>query len=283
MNPAELNERPSSTQFKIFTVLGTHLLPREGSIWTADLLYLLSLLGVSERATRSTLSRLVRKGWLVSCKEGRRSRYALTASGRALLEQGKKRIFELPFADWDEMWYLVIYSLPEDKRTQRHALRQHLIWQGFGRLAPGTWISAHNRQAELEAIFDELKVQAYVELFASAHLGPSSAQTLIQRCWDLPALEAEYKEFVARYQPEFAACQAQSDDELRASPETCFVRQFWVEHDFQPFPRKDPNLPMVLLPPDWVGFTARQLFDDYRQRLSPFSNEFIGMMVQSAV
>lgn len=275
MNRVERTERPSSTQFKIFTLLGEYVFPRGGTIWTTDLLYLLGLLGISERATRSTLSRMVRKGWLVSCREGRRSRYSLTAGGRALLEQGKKRIFESPFTDWDEVWYLVIYSLPEDNRSRRHTLRQHLIWQGFGRLAPGTWVSPHNRKAELDNIFNQLQVQDFVELFSSEHLGPSSAQALIQRCWDLPGLEAEYREFVARYQPEYEACRAQSKDELRSFLETCFVRRFWVVHDFQPFPRKDPNLPTVLLPPDWVGFKARQLFDDYRQLLNAYSDEFI--------
>lgn len=263
----------------IFTLFGEYILPRGGTIWTADLLYLLGLLDVSESTTRSTLSRMVQKGWLVSRRNGRRSRYSLTTKGRLLLEQGKNRIFELPFSDWDGLWYTIVYSVPEDNRDLRHALRKQLMWLGFGRLTPGMWVSPHNRQAELDTILNELQVVEFVELFSSKHLGPSTAQALVQRCWDLPGLEAEYQEFVARYLPEYEACLAQPEAQLKASLENCFIRRFWIAHDFQPFPLKDPNLPIELLPPDWIGFTAQQLRDDYRQLLSIYSDKFIDTIV----
>src|SRR5690349_6334762 len=82
------------TQFLIFTLFGDYILPRGGAIWTASLLYLLDLLGVGERAARSALSRMTSRGWLIARKRGRRSQYSLTAQGRALLEQGQRRIFE---------------------------------------------------------------------------------------------------------------------------------------------------------------------------------------------
>jgi phenylacetic acid degradation operon negative regulatory protein len=252
-------------------------------IWTTDLLYLLDLLGVSERATRSTLSRMVRKGWLVSRKQGRRSQYSLTARGQRLLEEGKRRVHETPCTDWDGLWYSVIYSIPESKRNLRHVLRQNLIWLGFGRLAPATWVSPHNRQAELESISNELGVQEHVDLFSSKYLGLSSVQELIQRCWNLPELETEYQKFVTRYQAEHEMCQAQSEEQLRSSSDACFVRRFWVTQDFQSFPRKDPNLPTVLLPPDWIGFTARQLFEDYLRLLDTYSNEFVDAVVKGEI
>ena len=252
-------------------------------IWTTDLVYLLDLLGVSERATRSTLSRMVRKGWLVSRKQGRRSQYSLTARGQRLLEEGKRRVFEAPCTEWDGLWYSVVYSIPESKRNLRHALRQNLIWLGFGRLAPATWVSPHNRKAELEGISNELGIQEYIDLFSSKYLGLSSVQELIQRCWNLPELKIEYQKFVTRYQAEYEMCQAQSEEQLRSSADVCFVRRFWVTQDFQSFPRKDPNLPTILLPPDWIGFTARQLFEDYLQLLDTYSNEFVDAVVKGEI
>ncbi len=273
-------ERPSGTQFLIFTLFGDWVMPYGGTIWTTDLLYLTDLLDLSERATRSTLSRMVRKGWLKASKRGRRSYYSLTARGRLLLEQGKQRIFELPLTDWDGQWRLVIYSLPENKRKLRHALRRQLIWLGFGRLAPATWVSPHDRTVELNNIFAELRVRDYVDLFSSRYLGTSSAEELVQRCWNLPELEVEYRQFVAHYQPQYEICQAKSEAELQASPEDCFVRHFRVTNAFQPFPRKDPHLPTVLLPPDWIGFTARQLFDNYRQLVEPYTTDFINKIFE---
>jgi phenylacetic acid degradation operon negative regulatory protein len=269
-------ETPNArAQFLILTLFGDYILPRSGTIWTASLLALLDLLGVGERAARSALSRMSGRGWLVARKQGRRSQYTLTTHGRALLEQGERRLFEPPFADWDGLWHLVVYSLPESKRDLRHALRGQLIWLGFGPLAPATWISPHDRRDELEYICDELGVRAHVEIFSGMALRSASDRGLVERCWDLPVLAAEYHEFVERYLPEYTACRGQSAEQLERAAGDCFTRRFWLTHAFLPFPRKDPGLPIALLPPDWAGFDARRLFDEYRRLLEPYANQYV--------
>jgi len=259
------------TQFLIFTLFGDYILPRGGTVWTSSLLSMLDLLGVSERAARVTLSRMARKGWLTRRKEGRRAQYSLTPRGWALLKQGEQRIFEPLFTDWDGLWHLVVYSLPEKKRHQRRLLRQWLIWLGFGQLTFNTWISAHNRRAEVKNVCRELSVQDSVATFSAMHLGPSLDQDLVRRCWDLTKLESQYREFINRFEPEYQECQ--SNGSLPA--EACFVRRFWLTHSFQSFPRNDPNLPTVLLPPDWIGFKGRQLFEAYRRLLEAASDQFV--------
>src|SRR5258706_14832706 len=82
------------TQFLIFTLFGDYILPRGGAIWASSLLALLDLLGVSERAARSALSRMASRGWLIARKQGRRSQYSLTAQGRLLLARSQRRMFE---------------------------------------------------------------------------------------------------------------------------------------------------------------------------------------------
>lgn len=277
---ARAKRRSVQTQFLVFTLFGDYILPRGGTIWTRDLLYLLELLDVSERAARSVLSRMAQKDWLIARKEGRRSQYSLTARGWTLLEEGGRRIFEAPFADWDGLWHLVIYSIPENSQHLRNALRQRLIWLGFGRLVPATWVSPHNRTLELENIFNELEIQDYVEVFSGMRRDTSSVEALIQTCWDLPQLEAEYKDFIVHYRPEYDEFKAHSNGCANLSPDECFVRRFWLTHDFQPFPLKDPNLPTALLPSDWIGLKARQLFDNYRRSLETPANRFIDKVVK---
>jgi len=263
----------TNTQFLLFTLLGDYVAPHGGKIWTADLLSLLELLGVGESSARSTLSRMSRNGWLKAHREGRRSRYDLTPKGLALIEDGRKRIFEPLLTDWDGRWYVVVYALNEKQRQARNALRKQLAWLGYGRLAPATWISPHQRRAELAYILQDLQIQPYVQLFSGEHLGLTSPEILIQHCWDLPALAAEYRHFVNRYQATYERLKEGPNGCV--TPEACFVQRFWITHDFQPFPRKDPNLPVTLLPPDWIGFTARRLFEGYRQLLAPGANDFV--------
>jgi len=277
----ELVTRPtSSTQFYLFNLFADYIVPRGGGIWTNDLLYLLSLLGVSERAARTTLSRMKKKGWFVTRRLGRQSQYVITERGKAILAEGDKRIFEEPLTDWDGQWHLVVYSLPEAKRNLRNEFRKKLFWFGFGNLAPGTWISSHDRYDELMSAVDALGIHDYVTLFS---VGTAANMDIVDQCWDIPALEAEYQAFVSRYQPQqerFTAALNSSDGDF-PSPQHCFVRRFWLTYDFQRFPRRDPNLPLTLLPEGWIGVTARRILMGYRQLLYEGMKSFMDDVVGS--
>lgn len=274
------NHSSVRTQFLVFTVLGEYILDRGGAIWTRDLLYLMDLLGISERAVRTVLSRMTRRGWVVSAKHGRHSRYSLTNRGRDLLERGKRRIFEPIATHWDGQWHMVIYSLPESNRYERHALRTQLSWLGFGLLAPGTWISPHNQLSELDHTFSKLDIETYVQRFSGSFAGPASDQELVDRCWNLEGLEAQYQLFVDRFLPEYDEFQKKCAAGSDLSPVEWFTRLCWLTYEFQSFPLKDPNLPIVLLPSDWAGVKAYRLFEDYHRLLVERANSFVQSVIQ---
>lgn len=267
-----LNTTNHITSFHVFSLFADYFLPySDGSAWTQEILYLLGLLGQSEQAARSTLLRMRRRGWLDVERNGRRSRYRLSETGREITRQGDSRIFEPTAGDWNQKWQLVIYSLPEEKRALRTELRKKLIWFGFGNLASGTWITPHNRQAELANVFKSLSVEAYVFMFEAQRIEALTNSDIVARCWDLASLEAKYAAFVARWQPRLAAFDRGELD----SAEKRFKERFQLTFDFQPFPRIDPNLPAVLLPPTWSGHQARQIFTHYRHHLSQGLPDFI--------
>ena len=187
------------TQFIIFILFGDVIVHQGGRVWTTSLLQLLEVLGVSERAARSTLSRMRRKGWLKAERDGRHSAYTLSARGWRIIEEGGQRIFEPRHTGWDGLWYLVVYSLPEDKRALRNDLRKRLSWLGFGRLAPGTWISPFDRVTEVEALLDDLKARDYVQIFSGLRLASGEDRDVVARCWDLKGLNQQYARFLARW------------------------------------------------------------------------------------
>jgi phenylacetic acid degradation operon negative regulatory protein len=169
----------------------------------------------------------------------------------------------------------VVYSLPESKRGLRHALRGQLVWLGFGPLAPAPSSSPRDRRADLEDVCAELGLSEHVEIFSGMHRRSENDHALVERCWDLPALAAEYRQFIARYEDEYTEYRALATDRLWQLADVCFARRFWLTHAFLPFPRKDPNLPIALLPPGWAGLGARRLFDQYRGLLEPYADQFV--------
>ena len=261
----------ASTPFYIFNLFADYILPyKDGAAWTQELVYLLGLLGLGERAARTTLSRMKQNGWFTVTREGRRSRYQMTEQGKAIIEQGGKRIFEPPIERWDETWQVVVYTLPEEKRALRNELRKKLVWFGFGNLAAGTWVAAHDRRDEIVDIVNQLDIRQHVSLFESKRVGLMSNDEIVAKCWDLDALDKEYAGFIERWEPQLASFNKGQG----ISAETRFQQRFWLTFDFQPFPRKDPNLPLVLLPTVWSGHRARQIFRHYREYLNRGLPEF---------
>jgi phenylacetic acid degradation operon negative regulatory protein len=277
-----MSAQPSlRTQFIIFVLFGDIIVPRGGWVWTTSLLQMLEVLGVSERAARSALSRMRRKGWIKPERAGRHSLYSLTARGRRITDEGSQRIFEARRRDWDGQWHMVVYSLPEEKRSLRNDLRKRLAWLGFGHLAPGTWISPHNRRTEVEDLLTDLDAHAYVHMFSSARLARGDDRELAARCWNLADLNQQYARFVARWQPRYDRCAAALVRGDGPTPAECFAQRFWITHEYSPFPRLDPNLPQVLVPTGWQSEKATEIFNGYRGVLSGRATEFIEQTFRS--
>jgi phenylacetic acid degradation operon negative regulatory protein len=275
-------KRPSiRTQFIVFNLFGDYVNPRRASIWTSGIVDVLGLLGVSERATRSTLSRMKAKGWLTAHKSGRRSMYQLTPKGRTLLDEGTRRIFGPAPKEWDGSWHIVVYSLPQHMRAIRHDLRTRLSWLGYGMLEPGTMVAAIPRAPEVQSLVSDLDVDEYVHFFTRAHLESSDNQAIVARCWDLEEMNQRYSHFVSRFRSEFEALLAKQRDEGSLAPDESFVNRFWLTYEFSSFPRQDPNLPPELLPRDWCGREAAELLHAYRALLrapaQSYVNEALGL------
>jgi phenylacetic acid degradation operon negative regulatory protein len=256
-------------------MFGEYVLPRDSGAWTPGLLHLLHTLGVSERAARSTLSRMSQKGWLRSERNGRNSRYEITPRGLRIVRAGETRIFEPRRIHWDGQWHLIVYSIPEGKRRLRSQLRARLGWLGFGRLAPGAWISPSDRRDEVEGDLNDLGARSYAVYFSGSRLASIRNEEIVARAWDLKSLNRAYATFLRRYEPALAEARAAFRRGHGLSPADCFRRRFWLTFDYSQFPRRDPNLPSPLLPDGWLGTRAAELFGEYRDLLREPSEAFV--------
>ena len=271
-----MTPRPAvRTQFLILHLFGDYVIPRERRAWTGGLIDLLRVLGVSERAARSTLSRMKCKGWLESTKDGRRSAYHLTPKGRALLEEGSRRLFDPRPKDWDGNWHIVIYSLPQDQRSLRRELRTRLSWLGYGMLLPGIMVSATARSAQVRALLRELRAEPYVYFFTGSHLERLGDREIVARCWDLVDINRRYARFIRQHEGDLKLMRGlhRQGDGLR--PESGFVHRFWVTYEYSSFPRLDPNLPDELIPAGWLGDSAAELLAEYRGLTRAAAENFI--------
>ena len=273
---AHLNSK-QSTKFTLLILFGDYIRPRGGSIWMSNLIYLLGLLDIGEHTGRSTINRMVREDWFTVDKDGRHSRFTLTAKGIQLLNSGDLRLYDQPIKHWDGKWHLVAYSLPEEKRKLRNDLRKQLAWLGYGPLSPGLWISPHNRLKELKQALKTLEIDELVHTFSSTYSGPATTQELMHQSWDLTGVAAEYEQFNKIIQQQIDQFEAEGIP----SAEICFQQHFRLTAQLFPILQKDPNFPQDMLPSNWPGTTGRKLFNNYREILTPVVSPFIDQVISN--
>jgi phenylacetic acid degradation operon negative regulatory protein len=251
----------SSARSLLLTVFGEYVLPSGRPVWTSTLLHVSAGLGLEEKAARQALNRLAGDGWIAARREGRRVRWSLTGHGRSLLTEGAERIYSFgrDRDSWDGRWLVLLVSVPETQRDLRHRLRNGLTWAGLGSPAPGVWISPHlSREAEAKQVVGGLGLDAAAFSFSGPFAGVGSERSMVEQAWHLGDLAAAYEEFVRQ----FAGLRPQSPDEV-------LVAQIRLVDEWRRFPRLDPQLPMELLPPHWIGLRAANVFDDLHRHWHP--------------
>jgi phenylacetic acid degradation operon negative regulatory protein len=254
----------NSAKALLLTVLGELTLPHDGTIWTATIVDALELLEVGERNARQAVARLKDEGIVDVERHGRRARWSLTTAGRRLLTAGTERIYRFGTGgrEWDGRWVVVLSSVPEEQRGKRHQLRSQLAFAGFGFLGPGTAVSPHpEREAVANQILGDLDLVggAIVLLGETGTLVPDAE--LLRRAWDLDTLARRYEDFVAAF-----------ERRQPRSPAARFAALIELVHAWRRFPSGDPEIPDGLLPANWPGRRAKQLFDERHALWSPDAN-----------
>lgn len=250
----------------LFTLFGDYAHPRRLDVPLFGLVHVGEALGLSEAAVRSAVARLAREGWIASRRDGSRSRYGLSTSGRLLIEEGTRRIYTPRNGRWDGSWCVLTYTIPESKRAVRDRVRKQLAWLGFGALGGGTYASARDVGAETMRLLRDHGVDPYARVFSARLVGPGSQSGLVDQCWDLRSIARRYDAFVRHYEPLYRK-DAALERKGTLDDADAFVTRFSLTHDFRRFPFIDPDLPSNLLPSAWPGARARAIFEAHNRLL----------------
>jgi phenylacetic acid degradation operon negative regulatory protein len=249
----------------VMTFLGAYVVPHDRLVWSGGLVTLLGEFGFSAGAARVALGRMVRRGIVDRLKVGRLVSYRPTASTVALLEEGDRRIFSLGREPHRaELWTVVWHAIPEERRLERGRLARRLRFLGFGSVQDGTWISPHNREREVVALIDELRVAGYTGVMLGRPAASLDPRALVSRAWDLDALDERYCAFSDVFSPYAQAGGRRGMDDREA-----FLLRTRLVHVFRRFPGLDPELPDDLMRGPRHRAEAVALFHRLYEALAP--------------
>ena len=241
-------------------MLGEFVLPAGGQAWTSSLVAASGALGIGEKNARQALARIGDQGFIEGARHGRSVRWALTPTGRQLLETGTTRIYEFGRTDshWDGQWLVAHCPVAESQRAVRNELRTELGYLGFGELSASLLVSPHTeRDPELRAVLDRLGVMGESTVMWSTTVGDLEDIELVVKAWNLEELAASYVHFIDTHR-----------SVKTPTPQDAFKALVGLVHDWRRFPFTDPDLPTRLLPSDWPGLDAVELFHKRHTALS---------------
>ncbi|MGH3568456.1 MAG: PaaX family transcriptional regulator [Pseudonocardia sp.] len=263
----------TSARSLLLTVLGEFVLPHNEPVWTKVLLDVLDGLGVEPKSARQALARTAAEGLLTSDRTGRRVRWSLTESGRRLLSDGAARIYGFGAAapPWDGRWLVLLISVPEARRQLRHRLRTRLAWAGLGSPAPGVWLSPDPaKQDEVTGVVADLKLADVTSSFVGTFGTIGEQAALVAQAWDLAGVKTAYEDFLVTF-----------SDAGPSDPTDVLAHQIHLVHAWRRFPFLDPKLPGELLPQQWAGARAAELFETLHGRWDDAAQQHWRRLVSS--
>lgn len=258
------------------SVFALYARPEGNWLSVAAVVQLMGDLGTDDQAVRSSISRLKRRGVLLSEKRDGVAGYVLSPTTLDVLADGDVRIFERIRADVADGWLLVVFSVPESEREKRHALRATLTRLGFGTAAPGVWVAPGTLVSETRHALERQRLAGYAQLFAGTYVGGRDARADVRQWWNLDDLDALYSDFLRRFRPVRTASRS-----APPTPVEAFQAYVPMLTQWRRLPYRDPGLPLSLLPANWPGETAWELFDELNGALRPLARKHAVSVINS--
>ncbi len=149
---------------------------------------------------------------------------------------------------WDEKFYLINYDIPVGKNSLRDALRNFLKSIGCVMLQSSVWLTSYNplellsKFVEKKGLADSVVVSVLLDEWA---FGGREVSTVLNEIYGLEELNRRYREFTERVG-------GLGDG----------VERMELAFEYFAVLRDDPQLPFELLPQDWAGAQAQELFEN---------------------
>ncbi|NUU23523.1 MAG: PaaX family transcriptional regulator [Streptomycetaceae bacterium] len=233
---------------------------------SAALVSMLGDFGITPVSARAAIGRLARRGVLDVTKGGRRTFYRVNPSADRALEQSQQRMVEFAAAErpWNGRWTTVVFSVPDEQRELRHVIRRRLRFLGYAAVYDGVWMSPHADHEQTVDILESVGVGSATVLSSTLTYARGDGDPL--KAWDLDAVSAAYTEFITEYAPLLDRVTRGLVGSSEALVARTNVKDVWRE-----MVSIDPELPANLLPDEWPGRQAREVFARIYDTLGPLA------------
>lgn len=166
---------------------------------------------------------------------------------------------EFPFfrflkEEWDGLWRVISYEIPEKKREIRDRLRREMRGWGLGPWHRSFWLTPHPIIIDLKNLIYGKEEQKYFQAFESTHV-LGDLNVLVEKVWKKSELEKKYRELFKKWH-ESLSTQKNNEEKLTE------IIASYIE-----ILRLDPGLPEGLIGKKWIGLESYNIFKEIKEIL----------------
>lgn len=206
--------------------------------------------------TKGTISSMLKDGVIEKkeADEGVDAQYRLTQKGFYELT------LEFPFFrflkdQWDGLWRIISYEIPEKKREMRDRLRREMRGWGLGPWHRSFWLTPHPIIGNLKDLVYGREEEKYIQAFEATHLF-GQMDVLVEKVWGKSELDKAYRQLFKEWH-ETLSKDVSKEEKYKA-----------VIYAYIKIIRDDPGLPETLVGRKWIGFEAFEIFKEVRTILT---------------
>ena len=265
-----------SARALLISVLGQWVGPTDTAVWTDTLVGALEALGIESRAARQAVNRTASDGWLEGESIGRYTRWRLTPSGRRMIGSAVPRVQRSIVADrtWDGTFLLLTLTGTALDRDTRERLAVGLDFEGFGTLGTGVWVAVGEGAREgADSVLSSCGIKDQALLFSATTVdGAETPAEVVALAWDLGTAAAAHEAFLEEFEHVVPSTESEA-----------FALRTRMAHEWRHLLSVDPSLPLELLPADWVGTRARQVFQQQFSQWAESANSYYIRLAEEPV
>jgi phenylacetic acid degradation operon negative regulatory protein len=161
-------------------------------------------------------------------------------------------------------------------------LKKELEWLGFANISTNLMAYPSCDQQQLQNLLFNLKMTEQVVVFRAEALplwqeSHPTLKRMVEVNWPIEQLHQRYDKFINDFRNILSLIENDDFDALQA-----FQIRILLIHQYRRILLKDPNLPLELLPSDWLALTARNLTSNVYQTIVSASEAFFLNIARTA-
>ena|SRR3990167_3298828 len=153
---------------------------------------------------------------------------------------------------WDGLYRILSYEVPEQKRKLRDSLRREISGWGFGPWHRSFWVTPHPISAELRELVTGTPYEPFVQMFEGKTV-VGEEKILLEKVWNTPKIEEGYKMLFRQWH------EVLSKEDLNSNEKLSKIFSLYTN-----MLKIDPGLPKELVGEKWIGREAYDIFVEMR-------------------